>query len=601
MQVIAHNMLSQFAERQLNITDNNKSKSSEKLSSGYRVNRAADDAAGLAISEKLRWQVRGLKRASLNISDGISLCQVAEGALNEVHAMLHRMNELAIQASNDSNTQEDRKAIQMEIDALLDEIDRIGDDTEYNTMKLFQGGYTDVLDANGNPVRLCDIPITDFHLPAISNVNLNDGPVYMGSQHYLNLSATLTENAYTNTNFDLIFGRGSTSHSSIKVKYKNDNGETVTVIKDLDDLPIESESFQENLQRYGRVYKLKDGDIDLSIMQEIYIEPHTGTSQDYRIRYSYMNNSDKMLDIDFMFNADSAYNDDDNVEGYFIDGQRVENFSLYSTRYGNDFYMNLFNQNSPYIYDSFRNFTSFSIVDVDNALPFAVKVGWEYGYASSPDALSIGNYYAHTWDWNYYENLSHKLGGNTNGQDLAFSLLFNYEQLRPDTAWSTAAEFTYGFTQTSTDQNLAGIPITYNQTSKVHVDVLDLWIQAGAVEGSGMWVSIGAMDSGILGIRGLDVTSHEHAQRSMERVREAVEAVSQQRSLIGVQQNRLEHAKAIDDNTAENSQATESRIRDTDMAAEMVNHSRHNILQQAGQSMLSQANQIPKGVLQLLQ
>ena len=176
MQVIAHNMLSQFAERQLNITDNNKSKSSEKLSSGYRVNRAADDAAGLAISEKLRWQVRGLKRASLNISDGISLCQVAEGALNEVHAMLHRMNELAIQASNDSNTQEDRKAIQMEIDALLDEIDRIGDDTEYNTMKLFQGGYTDVLDANGNPVRLCDIPITDFHLPAISNVNLNDGP-----------------------------------------------------------------------------------------------------------------------------------------------------------------------------------------------------------------------------------------------------------------------------------------------------------------------------------------------------------------------------------------------------------------------------------------
>lgn len=601
MPVIAHNMLSQFTERQLNITDKNKSKSSEKLSSGYRVNRAADDAAGLAISEKLRWQVRGLKRASINISDGISLCQVAEGALNEVHAMLQRMNELAVQAANDTNTKSDREAIQNEIDALVDEIDRIGEDTEFNTMKLFQGGMTDVLDANGNPVRLCDIPITDFHLPAISNVNLNDGPVYRGSRHYLNLSATLTENAYTNTNFDLIFGRGSTSHSSIKVKYKNDNGETVTVIKDLDDLPIESEVFQENFQRYGRVYKLKDGDIDLSIMQEIYIEPHTGTSQDYRISYSYTNNSDKMLDIDLMFNADSAYNNHDRVEGYFINGQRVENFSLYSTRYGNDFYRNLFNQNSPYIYDSFRNFTSFSIVDVDNALPFAVKVGWEYGYASAPDALSIGNYYAHTWDWNYYENLSHKLGGNTNGQDLAFSLLFNYEQLRPGTALSMAAKFTYGFTQTSTDSNLTGVPITYNNTSKVHVDVLDLWIQAGAVEGSGMWVSIGAMDSGILGIRGLDVTSHENAQRSMECVREAVEKISQQRSLIGVQQNRLEHAKAIDDNTAENSQSAESRIRDTDMAAEMVNHSKHSILQQAGQAMLSQANQIPKVVLRLLQ
>ena len=132
MQVIAHNMLSQFAERQLNITDNNKSKSSEKLSSGYRVNRAADDAAGLAISEKLRWQVRGLYRASLNISDGISLCLVADGALHEDHAILQRMRELSIQAASDTNTDEDRQAIQWEIEALVDEVDRGAYDTEFN-------------------------------------------------------------------------------------------------------------------------------------------------------------------------------------------------------------------------------------------------------------------------------------------------------------------------------------------------------------------------------------------------------------------------------------------------------------------------------------
>ncbi len=168
------------------------------------------------------------------------------------------------------------------------------------------------------------------------------------------------------------------------------------------------------------------------------------------------------------------------------------------------------------------------------------------------------------------------------------------------TGTAALAHFTYGFTQTSTDSNLAGVPITYHNTPKVHVDVLDLWIQAGAVEGSGMFISIGAMDSGILGVRRLDVTSYESAQRAIERVGEATEKISEQRSAIGAQQNRLEHARAIDDNISENSQAAESRIRDTDMATEMVNQAKHRILEQAGQSMLAQANQTPNGVLQLL-
>lgn len=139
MQVVAHNLASQFISRQLNVTTEEKRKTSEKLSSGYRINRSADDASGLAISEKLRWQIRGLDKASTNISDGISIDQVADGALNEVHDMLHRMNELAVQAANDTNTKYDREAIQNEIEALVDEIDRIGEDTEYNSMSEFDG------------------------------------------------------------------------------------------------------------------------------------------------------------------------------------------------------------------------------------------------------------------------------------------------------------------------------------------------------------------------------------------------------------------------------------------------------------------------------
>ena len=137
--VISQNLLAMNARRQFGITTDKKKKSTEKLSSGYRINRSADDAAGLSISEKMRWQIRGLDQGSRNTQDGISLLQVADGALSEVHDMLHRMNELSIQAANGTNTDEDRASIQHEIDQIVSEIDRISDTTEFNTRKLFKG------------------------------------------------------------------------------------------------------------------------------------------------------------------------------------------------------------------------------------------------------------------------------------------------------------------------------------------------------------------------------------------------------------------------------------------------------------------------------
>ena len=140
--VVQHNMQAANTNRQLGITTNAQAKSTEKLSSGYRVNRAADDAAGLAISEKMRSTIRGLDRASTNASDGISVVQTAEGALNEVHSILQRMNELATQAANDTNTSTDRSQIQLEIDQLTSEIDRIASTTQFNTMNLLDGSFT---------------------------------------------------------------------------------------------------------------------------------------------------------------------------------------------------------------------------------------------------------------------------------------------------------------------------------------------------------------------------------------------------------------------------------------------------------------------------
>ncbi len=141
--IIQHNMTAYNTNRQLGITNGNLAKSSEKLSSGYRVNRAGDDAAGLSISEKMRGQIRGLEQASTNAQDGISLIQTAEGALNEIHAILQRQRELTVQAANDTNVDVDRQAIKDELDQLSQEITRIASETEFNTMKLLDGTGAD--------------------------------------------------------------------------------------------------------------------------------------------------------------------------------------------------------------------------------------------------------------------------------------------------------------------------------------------------------------------------------------------------------------------------------------------------------------------------
>lgn len=159
--IVQHNMTALNANRQLNITNGSLAKKTEKLSSGYRVNRAADDAAGLSISEKMRAQIRGLDQASSNAQDGISLIQTAEGALNEIHSVLQRMRELTVQAANDTNVTADRRAIAKEIRALTSEIDRIATQTEFNTMKLLSGNFSGkVLQVGANGSQTISLKIS---------------------------------------------------------------------------------------------------------------------------------------------------------------------------------------------------------------------------------------------------------------------------------------------------------------------------------------------------------------------------------------------------------------------------------------------------------
>ena len=168
--IVQHNMTALNANRQLGVSVGGLAKSTEKLSSGYRINRAGDDAAGLSISEKMRGQIRGLERASTNAQDGISLIQTAEGALNEIHSIVQRMRELTVQAANDTNVSKDRAAIAKELHALTSEITRIGEQTEFNTMKLLDGSFTGKkLQVGANNGQMIDI---DINAMTASGLNL---------------------------------------------------------------------------------------------------------------------------------------------------------------------------------------------------------------------------------------------------------------------------------------------------------------------------------------------------------------------------------------------------------------------------------------------
>ena len=175
--IINHNISALNTYRQLSINNTATAKNLEKLSSGFRINRAGDDAAGLAISEKMRGQIRGLNMASKNAQDGISLIQTAEGALNEVHAILQRMRELAVQSANDTMTDDDRKELQKELNQLIDEIDRIATDTEFNTKPLLDGSFNGKFHIGANSGQNITLQISDMRTTAIGEDTDSDGNV----------------------------------------------------------------------------------------------------------------------------------------------------------------------------------------------------------------------------------------------------------------------------------------------------------------------------------------------------------------------------------------------------------------------------------------
>lgn len=583
--VIAHNLAAMNAQRQYNIVTKRKVKASEKLASGYRINRAADDAAGLSISEKMRRQIRGLTQGIANTQDGVSLCQVADGALAEVDDMLHRITELSVKAANGTNTAQDRQYIQEEVQHLLAEIDRIGDTTTFNEQPIFKGTDKIIRNTDGTPMGAGSINFSDF---VLADVNLGKTPIAPGQDaNALCLQAIVNNknSVFNGSSFNLIFGNGGTSNSSIRIT----DAANVKTEVELDSLS--ATNFTSNgRDSWSREFSYSSGTgLDVTIKQTVQIRETSANEKNYVISYEFTKSAD-VANLEFMFHADTAYNNNDQCEGYFINGARVENDCVYSKNGSNL----TAGATSSYVYNGTVP-SSFSIVDVDNALSFSEKISFASGKA--PDSLSIGHYSVID-SWSYYDSLDVNLGTDTNRSDLGFSLYYNLKNL----AQGNSISFNYGIVSIETDVNLKNVAIKKDdRTVAGHNDEFAVWIQSGVEGGDGLFVTIGEMNTGVLGIKGLDVSTVEGAENAMDVMGNALQTVASIRSTVGAEQNRLEHIIANEENVVENTTAAESRIRDADMAKEMVEFSKQNILDQVGQSMMAQANQSNQGILNLLQ
>ncbi len=584
--------------RYLGITSKKKAKSTEKLSSGYRINRAADDAAGLSISEKMRSQIRGLSRGIQNAQEGVLVCQVADGALSEVSKMLHRITELSVQAANDTNLYEDRKAIHREVSQILQEIDRIGDTTEYNKIPLFKGANRTVSVANTGP-SLGDIPFQDYSLP---DVQLGTAPFFENSNgDHLALQAIVSnvDSVAYKKAFNLIYGNGSTSDSSFRLNYitVDENGNTISAVDTIkmDSLQAINYNYDSTGNIWSRTFQYTniDNGIDINITQNVSIEETSDTEKNYIISYEFANNSLADVKLDFLFHADTAYNNNDRCEAYYVDGEKINTFRIYGDESldGTENSSNNGYENIP---------PSFSIVDADQALAFSEKI--EILSASKPDTLSIG-IYSQIHNWDYYKDVdkNYSMGGNAIRQDLGFSMIWKDKDL---TAGGTQSySFKYGIIAIEVDNNLTDVEINKDKEPVKKTETvgdLFLWIQSGFEKMDGRWLTIDRMNTDVLGIRDLNLTTWKGTQDALIRTETALRKVNDNRSKIGAQQNRLEHIISNELNMKENLQASESRIRDLDMASEIVNYTKHNILEQASQAILAQSNHSSDNVLSLL-
>ena len=535
--IVQHNLTAMNANRQLGISTSALAKSTEKLSSGYRINRAADDAAGLAISEKMRSQIRGLDQASTNAADGISMIQTAEGALNESHSILQRMRELCVQAANGTETDEDRGNIQDEIEQLQEELDRIASDTEFNEMKLLDGSLS--ANAVGGSASGPKFGVYDKTLKAFVTSDVKEVAVKVAND-----AAVGGESAIWNAG-----GTELTIHLAENMTYTQ---------AEIDELIQEAK--QEDSTATGTPAK-----VEVNLKYGSLTADATTVGGEKTVAGKKATSAKETI-----------------ATANFVGADQIQ---ITANRYGDDHEIKI-----DIKFDAKAGAESCSITTAAT-------------YAADGSLTAAGGYTLKLQSGKEYTEEDIETLLAEAGLDMDVTLSSSKDPDEPNTVFITDSNETV----TLQLQNGAGLgdEDAYLGEAKYGTQAggRGIILQVGANEGQTMSFSIEDMSATALGVNdsNVNLSTQTGASRSLGKIDDAIAKVSKQRSLLGAVQNRLEHTITNLDNTAENLQAAESGIRDVDMAAEMVTMSKYNILQQAGQSMLAQANQATQGVLSLLQ
>jgi flagellin len=547
---INYNISAIIARNALNNNDNNLTISTQRLSSGYKINSAKDDAAGLAIARKMKMQLQGLERASDNSEDGLSVTDTADGAMSEMHSILQRLNELAVQSANGTNADSDRELIQQEVDELVEEIDRIADTTEFNAQNLLDGSFAYKGYTNNENVKVMSY-----------SEEVNKG-IYQikGITFFKYEDETITyPNSGNNTYADVVTGVDYEISSADDVKFAlNTVDDAANGIKgfpegamvDIDDEYIyitDDQGFELKLYVNDRdnsnfqsnaVTKVDKADLETYTYKNTWVKT-TLDGKDYdfsidsiiaRMRYQYDANGNKTLDT-----------------------------------------LNIYSDGSP---DSKERFSSIE-KNLEEGMGLEIK---------SVDRVDL------------------KI---VNGKESVVVLYtaedanLPQQELTLEISSGKLANSIYSKSTRTTTQYTVG-----SATDPINIDITKMGamlIQTGANEGQQLEMEIPELHTRNLGINGLSVSTEDDATEAIDIVADAINQLSQIRSKIGAYANRLEHTVANLDTADENVTESYSRIMDTDMAEEMTTYANNQVLVQAATSVLAQANERTQMVLQLLQ
>jgi len=503
----------------------NTGKSIQRLSTGQRINSASDDAAGLAISEKMRGQISGLKQSSSNAQDGISMLQTAEGGLDQTHSILQRMRQLAVQSASDTNTADDRKKIQGEVDQLAKEITRISNTTEFNTQNLLAGGLSDT-----------------FHIGANAGQNLSVSVGAMDAQSlgvasHIALANDVTANGTGLNITSVARGLAASNGYTIKVATNVASATTITTTSQADT---------------GNTSKLVI----------------TGTSSfsgtadtNYLVKVASVNNTAAANDV-----SSISYSKDNGISWNTVNGDlkaaagvKIDGMTVH--------------------------------LDTATASTAATTTTTTTPATGTTPATTTT------------KTVASNLGKYTVGDQYSFSTkaaVANMQLKLDGVNVGASVNVHKGDTASTIGDNSTG------QTVSVQFDYNNLGTGDAALgvkhtDSTSASVNQGEVTSQAIVTAGIDISTQRSANDAITTIDKAINTVSQQRSQIGAYQNRLTNTIDNLNTSNENITASESRIRSVDMASEMSNYQKNNILQQAATSMLAKANQQPQSVLQLLQ